>query len=143
MATDFVALRLEYVNGNETLRELADRHGVKPAGLFTRSANEGWEEERKQIQARTSKEAQEQMLIDRVAELAKFNEDDIRIAKAIRAKAAKMLSSDANTPSELKALAGAMDIAQKIGRLALGAETANTMNTVRQLSALSDEEFLG
>lgn len=143
MATDFVAIKLEYVNGNDTLRELAERHGVKVAGLFTRCANEGWEDERKQIQARTSREAQEQMLIDRVAELAKFNEDDIRIAKAIRAKAAKMMQTSANTPSELKSLAGAMDIAQKIGRLALGAETANTMSTVRQLSALTDEEFLG
>ena len=103
-----------------------------------RAANEGWEAERQQKSAEVSRVAQDLMTEDRTAVLAKFNEDDLRMARAIRAKAATMMKS-IESPSELRAIASAADVAQKIGRLALGAETENTIVTSRELPASVDE----
>jgi hypothetical protein len=138
MATDWTAIKLEYVNGHMSQRDLADKHQINPAGLMKRAANEGWEAERQQKSAEVSKVAQDLMTEDRTAVLAKFNEDDLRMARAIRAKAATMMKS-IESPSELRAIASAADVAQKIGRLALGAETENTIVTSRELPASVDE----
>ena len=138
MATDWTAIKLEYVNGHMSQRDLADKHEINPAGLMKRAANEGWEAERQQKSAEVSRVAQDLMTEDRTAVLAKFNEDDLRMARAIRAKAATMMKS-IESPSELRAIASAADVAQKIGRLALGAETENTIVTSRELPASVDE----
>lgn len=125
MATDWTRLRAEYVTSAVTLRDLAYRHGIKPAGVMRRAANEGWDAQRKQESAKVSKAALEVSKEDRVAVLAQFNADDLKMARALRAKAAQMMAAT-NTPADLRALAGAIDVAQKVGRLALGATTGNT-----------------
>ena len=139
--TDWPALKLEYVNSTLSLRELADRHGIKAAGVMHRAAKEGWEAERKRKAAELSAEAQKRLDSTRADELAKFNEDDLKIARAIRAKAAQMMQT-VTEPRDLRSLAAAMDTAQKIGRLALGAETARTVNDNRDLTPIKDEDWL-
>ena len=143
MATDWTTLRLEYTHGSITLRELADKHGIKSAGVMRRAANEGWEAERKQESAKVSKAANEVLGEDRAARLAKFNDHDAKIAEALKAKAAKMLNADDIAPNELNALSRVFDTAQKMGLLALGAATANTTVTTRTLEPIPDDEFLG
>lgn len=138
MATDWTKLRLEYVHGTVTMRELAEKHGIKAAGLMRRAAKEGWDAQRKQESAKVSKAAWEALGETRAEELAKFNADDLKMARAIRAKAAQMMAS-ASTPSDLRALASAVDTAQKVGRLALGATTENTSVMTRELPASVDE----
>lgn len=138
MSADWTAIRLEYINGSMSQRELADKHGINPAGLMKRASKEGWEAERQQKSAEVSRASQEQITEDRVNVLIKFNEDDLRMARAIRAKAASMIKN-LETPSELRAVAGAADLAQRIGRLALGAETENSIVTSRELPASVDE----
>jgi uncharacterized protein YjcR len=142
MATDWTKLRLEYIHGNMTLRELADTHGIKSAGVMRRAANEGWDASRKQESAKVSKVANEVLTDTRATELSKFNDDDLRVARAIRGKAATMLNN-AQSAQEISSLARAFDIAQKIGRLALGAATENTNVSTRTLDPLKDEDFLG
>jgi hypothetical protein len=129
MAADWTTIRTEYVHGSLTMRELASKHGIKAAGLMRRAANEGWEAERKQESAKVSKAAGDVLAVTRVDELTKFNADDLRMARAIRAKAAQMLPG-AGSPADLAALARAVDTAQKVGRLALGASTENADVTV-------------
>ena len=138
MATDWTAIKLEYVNGHMSQRELADKHGINPAGLMKRASKEQWEAERQQKSAEVSKVAQEQLFEDRTLQLTKFNEDDLKMARAIRAKAASMMK-DIESPSELRAIATAADVAQRIGRLALGAETENKIVTSLLLPASVDE----
>lgn len=141
--TDWPAIKLEYVNSNLSLRELADRNGIKAAGVMARAAKEGWDNERKQKQAEVSKNAQEQLDVSRSEELAKFNEDDLRMARAIRGRAAQLLqASDKLTAGELRAVASSAAEAQKIGRLALGAETAHTINVNQDLTPKRDEDFM-
>ena len=143
MATDWTTLRLEYTHSSITLRELAEKHGIKSAGVMRRAANEGWEAERKQESAKVSKAANEVLGEDRAARLAKFNDHDAKIAEALKAKAAKMLNADDIAPNELNALSRVFDTAQKMGLLALGAATANTTVTTRTLEPIPDDEFLG
>lgn len=138
MPADWAALRLEYVHGTATMRELADKHGIKAAGLMRRAAKEGWDAERKQKSAEVSKAASATLTMSRAEELARFNADDLKMARAIRAKAAQMMAT-ATTPAALRALAGAVDTAQRVGRLALGASTDNTAVSTQSLPASVDE----
>lgn len=126
--TDWPKLKLEYVHGVMTMRQLADTHGIKAAGLMKRAASEKWDASRKQLSAQVSKVANTVLTESRATILSKFNEDDLKVARAIRAKAANMLSN-ASSPQDISALARAFDTAQKIGRLALGAATENTNMT--------------
>lgn len=106
-------------------KELADRHGLKEATVRKRANREGWQAERHALSRSVTEKATATLTTDRVSELEKFNADDLRIARAIREKAERMMAS-AETPADLRALAGAVDVAQKVGRLALGATTGNT-----------------
>jgi len=125
MATDWKALRVEYVNGAMTYKELAQKHGLKDGTVRQRAHREDWEQERNALSQAVTQAAQTRLSESRSSQLARFNEDDLRVARAIRAKAASMLAT-AQHPADLRALASAMDTAQKIGRLALGATTGNT-----------------
>lgn len=136
--TDWAALKIEYVNSTISLRELAEKQGINAAGVIKRCEREGWEVERRKVSADVSKAAQAELGDIRVTELAKFNDDDLLAARGIRAKAAEMMAN-VETPAELRALAGAFDTAQKIGRLALGAATESSVVTTKELPASVDE----
>lgn len=138
MATDWTAIRLEYVHGTETMRELAERKGIKAAGLMRRAAIEGWDAERKQKSAEVSNTAGEALTTVRADELAQYNAADLDAAKAIRDKALEMLAS-VGSPNDLKAVAGAVDTASKVARLAMGVATENSTVTTKELPASVDE----
>jgi hypothetical protein len=140
MATNWTAIRVEYVNGTCTMRELAEKYGIKPAGVMQRAFREGWDAERKQLSAIVIKAISESVTEDRIATLARFNAEDVAAAEQVRQKALEMMATVAN-PSDLRAIAGAIDTAQKVARLALGAETANTKAevTTRELPASVDD----
>ncbi len=123
--TDWPALRREYVNGSLQLKELAEKHGLKAVTVRVRAHREDWESERNAVQRAVTQVAQTRLTEDRATALARFNDDDLKVARAIRGKAASMLAT-AKSPADLRALASAMGEAQKIGRLALGATTDNT-----------------
>lgn len=144
MAANWTAIRTAYIHGTDTMRELASKHGIKAAGLMRRAANEGWDAERKRQSAEISKAASATLTDSRTSELARFNADDLRMARAIRSKAAQMMAAT-TTPADLRALAGAVDTAQRVGRLALGASTENsslTIETDDDSSAIATAERL-
>ena len=123
MATDWTAVKLAYINSAKTQRETAADFGIKAAGLMARAAKEGWDLERKQKQAEISKAAQEVISDDRATKLAKFNDQDAKIAEALKAKAARMLQQEGLDDRMLANLTRVFDGAQKIGLLALGEAT--------------------
>jgi hypothetical protein len=140
MAADWTAIKLAYINSSKTLREVAEEFGVKAPGVFTRAAKENWQAERKQIQDETSKIVNESLKDLRVSELAMYNAADLDAAKEIRNKALQMMEA-ATGPHELKAIAGAIDTASKVARLALGVATENATITTKELPT-SVEEFV-
>lgn len=131
MAADWTAIKLAYVNGGMSMRQLAERFDVKAAGLMKRAAREGWEAERQQNSAKVSNAAQLLINEERPSELAAFNQGDLQISKALRSMVAKQITSAQQengarlTAAELRALASAAEAAQRMGRLALGANTEN------------------
>ncbi len=134
MATDWTKLRLEYIHGSMTMRELAITHDIKSAGVMRRAAKEGWESSRKQESAKVSKVATDVLGEARVDDLVKFNEDDLKVARALRAQVASSISTAARKQeiipaADLRALAAAAEASQRIGRLALGVSTTNSQLT--------------
>lgn len=119
MATDWPLIRMEYAQGTASLSELAEKYGLYPATLTSRADKEGWAEERRQEAERVRAVTDES---NGATQLAAFNEADLTVARAMRAKAAQMIK-EATTPAEINALAKVFDIAHKIGRTALGADT--------------------
>jgi DNA-binding MurR/RpiR family transcriptional regulator len=142
MAIDWTAFKVEYVNSAMTYRELSEKYGVKEATVRKRVNREGWNDARHAVSQFVTSAATEQITENRVDELTKFNEQDLETAKAIRNKAIEMMGQ-IDTPSDLRALAGAVDVAQKVGRLALGASTENSAQTIRELPTLEDDGWLG
>ncbi len=142
MATDWAAIRIEYINTPVTMRELAEKNGIKLPTITQRAAREKWSDERNNVSQKVTIAANSDLFSRRSEELAKFNEEDLELAKKIRAKAALMME-DADSASDLKALSGAIDTAQKVGRLALGANTESSIVTTRSLDPIPDDEFLG
>lgn len=123
MATNWVEVKLAYINSSKTQREIADDFGIKASGLMARAAKERWDGERKKKQAEVSKLAQAGLTETIATRLAKFNDQDAKVAEALKAKAARMLQEDGLDDRKLANLARVFDSAQKIGLLALGAAT--------------------
>lgn len=124
-ATDWELIRKEYVNGKDSVRELAERFKVSENTLEKRSAKGKWAEARRNMAEKVTSWADAKVAEIRIDEIADFGLADLRVAKAIRAKAEKMLLK-ATSASDVRALSAAMETAQKVGRLALGMTTENT-----------------
>ena len=73
-----------------------------------------------------------------VSRLAKFNEQDIKIAEALKARAVELLRGDVDDRT-LANLRGVFEGAQRIGRLALGAETEMSVIKTQELPSSIDE----
>ena len=50
MATDWLAIRNEYVTLGKSVSELANSHGIKRAAVASRCCREKWEEQRRQFE---------------------------------------------------------------------------------------------
>lgn len=138
MAADWTAIRLEYVHGTQSMREVAEKHGIKAAGLMRKAALEGWDAQRKQQSAEVSRVAAGTIIAARVDDLSQYNAEDLDAAKRIRAKALEMLDF-AQSPQDIKAISGAVDTASKVARLALGVPTENSSVTTKELPATLDD----
>ena len=137
MAADWPAIKNEYMAWVD-YASLSAKYGVREGTIRQRAHRDKWSDARGEMSRRVTEAALEKSTEDRAALLAQFNEDDIKVARALRAKAAQMLG-DADSPSDMRALSGVFETAQRIGRLALGAETQSAMVTTKALPASVDE----
>lgn len=127
----YVDIRAEFIGGNMTIRELSDKHGLKYDALRKVAARQEWMKERHKVSQKVTSNAVNIAINTRVSELSQFNADDLRMAKAIRGMAAKIINESQHQDGkklsigELGQIARIVGDAQKIGRLALGASTDN------------------
>ena len=142
MATDWPAIKIEYLNSNASLRELAAKHGIKEAGVLARGAREKWDEERKQIQTKVIEKANKSLEQERIDQLSKLNADDLDAANAIKEKARQMLEL-IESPADLRAISASLDTAQKISRLALGVETVKQTSEVNSKVSIASLDLKG
>lgn len=126
----YADIRAEFIAGRMTLRDLAEKHGVSYEALRKVASRGGWMDERHSVTQKITSEAVAAAIQTRVSELSRFNADDLRMAKALRGMAAKIINESQQggkklTIGELVQIARLVGDAQKIGRLALGASTDN------------------
>lgn len=139
MATDWAALRVEYVNGSMQYKELAEKHKLKEGTVRQRANREDWAHERNALSRAVTQAANAVLGDERTQRLAKFNDQDAKIAEALKAKAVRLLNGADVDDRVLANLTRIFDGAQKIGLLALGAATENHNVTTKQLPTSIDE----
>jgi hypothetical protein len=124
---DWQTIDREYIQGSETIGQIAVRHGLLENTVKRHSNRHKWSVKRLEFQARAEAKAQTLAIKDRAKQLSSFNDDDLKVARALRARVARRLSvQDKELNSgELRQLAASAEAAQRIGRLALGASTDN------------------
>jgi hypothetical protein len=136
----YEAIRLEYVNGSMSAKELAAKHGLPPRGLEKRVTRYNWSDERRKVALEAANRAQATITDQRAKELADWNTDDVRLARALRSQVARTLHALTQNnrvvgTETLRNLTIAAEATQRIGRLALGASTGKI--------AFDDSEGLG
>jgi hypothetical protein len=132
-AINWTQIKLAYVHNGARVADLAVDYGVKEETIAKRVVREGWSEERANAEQQAYADAAGAMAKQRAKDLVKFNDDDLKIARALRGRVAKRLGEldqmtqepKAIPPNELRQLASVAEAAQKMGRLALGASTDN------------------
>jgi hypothetical protein len=124
MATDWDAIRAEYVAGSDSIKKLSLKYGVSENGLEKRAGRERWAEARRRMSEKVIASAETQTIAKKVTQITRFNDDDLKVAKGLRQAAAQMMSK-VRGPNDLRALAGVFESAQRLGRIALGADSGD------------------
>jgi hypothetical protein len=142
---DWLAARASYVNTAAlTYADIAKRFGINPSALRMRAGRENWTAERQAATAKLLQNVTEKTIFDTAAELVRYNEQDLQAAKALRALVAKKIQHTQQQghieARDLRSLAGAVESAQRIARLALGASTENTDARISGAERLTPEE---
>lgn len=119
MATDWAKLKHEFVHSAKQLKEIAQAHDLKEGTVRARAKRDDWQRDRNATQRAVTQEASKRLTVSRVDELARFNEDDLKIAKGLRSKAVALLSKSPDH-IELRSLAGTFETARRLGLSALG-----------------------
>jgi len=88
----YADIRAEFISGNMTIRDLADKRGFGYDALRKVAARQEWMKERHKVSQKVTSDAVNVSIHTRVSELSQFNTDDLRMAKAIRGMAAKIIN---------------------------------------------------
>ena len=99
--TNWDAIRTEYVTGEISLRQLAEKHEVATSTLIEHSTNEGWESERSQFRVKTAQKMQEKALEANVNALTQADQ----LADSIIARYLERLQRQVPTGTEAIAAA--------------------------------------
>ena len=136
MPVDGAVLKADYLIHYElSLAALAENYGIDYTHLCEVAAREHWQQEREIRSFRIQKDALDRSAHDQVAELADFDSECLRQAKAILGTVSIVLAEH-RKPHEIRSLAVAVESAQRIGRLCLGA----AIETTHQIPSAFDVE---
>ena len=128
-AVDWAELEALYVADNTTtIQSIADKYGVTFSAVKSQHQKGKWLEKRKKKTENIVQKITEQAEKTAIDIAVKFNADDIKIAQAIKAKIVHALRAEEISPQEINSLSNSLATAQKVGRLALGMTTDNTVN---------------
>jgi len=128
-------------NAAMTYSDIAAKYGATDEAVRQRSVRENWPDERSKRSHALSLAVTQKSILNSVDELAKYNEQDIVIAKNLRTVAGRIIQSRHDTldPNELRSLSTAIVNAQRVARLALGASTENS--NVREEGVFDFSDF--
>lgn len=121
MATDWLAIRNEYVTLGKSVSELANAHGLKRAAVASRCTREKWEELRKQFEYSLKTECIQQtstaMATTEAERLATMMERGDRLGRLCDMWMDRAEDKGAK-PQDIKAMAEALLKLSEIGRVA-------------------------
>lgn len=137
---DWDAIKYDYIFNSVTFVELAKKYGVSETAIRKQSSRNNWPVEKQQAGDKVQKSAFDLMQENRAVQLATWNDEDIRLARAMRSKAAQMMVAGDVDAATLRSIASVADTAQKIARLAFGVSTENSTVTNKELP-ISIHEF--
>ena len=118
---DWIAIRTEYVNSKKSAKTLAAKYRVEQGAIEKRAVTERWTHLRAETDEAIASQAQAALIDKKVAELVKFNSDDLRVAVALKQRAADLLRLNPNA-NDLRTLASTFEMARRIGLSALGVD---------------------
>lgn len=131
-APDWSVVRLAYIHSSKSMADVAREFGVSEDAVRKRNEREGWVRLRHEAAQIVTNEAARRIEAARADELAKQNESDLKLARALRAQITMAINAVTLNPTQplaplqVRQLAGALAETQKVARLALGATTDNT-----------------
>lgn len=125
MKPDWLKMKIEFINSNKNMPQLAEEYGVPLSSITSRAAKEGWTEARDISRQKTIQLALGANEKTRAEQLAEMNANDLRVAKLFAAKVESLMGV-ADTPADIKHLVAAQEIAQRVARLALGVATSKS-----------------
>lgn len=123
---DWIAIRTNYVNNKKTAKALASEYSIGQAAIERRIVIERWSQLRAEVAEAISNQAQAALIDRRVAELVKFNADDLKIAVALKQRAADLLRNNPNA-NDLRTLASTFEMARRMGLSALGVDESGKL----------------
>lgn len=130
-SVDWTPIRTAYMcDPNQTLEALAKRFGCGVKSIRNKSSAEKWVDQRNDFIAKSDAAIEKKLIEQRVLSVDDFNLEDVKMAKAMKAYAAREMSRlqgiNKLDGTKLKELAIAYEKAQAIGRKALGLATSST-----------------
>jgi GAF domain-containing protein len=129
-SADWPKLKALYISCTTPAKAFAEQNQISFGALRRQICVNKWDDDRNAISHEITESAIDKRKADMGEELAQFNADDLMVARALRAQVAASISKaqQLKTPlkaSDLRALAGTAEVAQRMGRLVLGASTEN------------------
>lgn len=121
---DWAKIKVEFIKSTLSIRDFAEAFNIPLGTLSRKVTKEKWVNERSQIDNNVITKSIEKTVEDRVDELTKFEQDNLKAISKAQEKVIAMLEL-CEKPNEIKALSGALVDFQKVYRLALGASTEN------------------
>jgi hypothetical protein len=120
MRTDWGLVKTAYVTSNKSLTDIAADFKIKERQLKTHSSRENLPEQRKLWRVTTTKQATEKRSSEMATDIAQFDSDSLKLARAGYAMIANEMKSNNPLKSPVHQLATALANFQKVGKLAFG-----------------------
>ena len=116
MKTDWELVKTAYVTSGKTLAEISADFKLTLDVVNRHSSKERWTEQRKLWRVTTTKQASEKRSTEMATDIAQFDSDSLKLARAGYA----LIAEDIKGRKPAKDIAAALANFQKVGKLALG-----------------------
>ena len=116
MKTDWQLVKTAFITSNKTLVEIAADFKLDLDTVRRHAAKEKWTEQRGLWRVTTTKQATEKRSTEMATDIAQFDSDSLKLARAGYA----LIAEDIKSRKPAKDIAVALANFQKVGKLALG-----------------------
>ena len=119
MKTNWELIKTAYVTSDKDMKEIADAFKVNFDVLRRHAAKERWTEQRKLFRVTTTKQATEKRSSEMATDIAQFDSDSLKLARA----GYQLVAEDMKSRKPTRDIATALANFQKVGKLAFGEST--------------------